>query len=292
MTRDARWRALPAAGDAAADVAQRFVGLGLDDLLAAVVAARADMVAQMHLAADRLDGERRIGQEVVRAVHAALGSRFLVLLNSHVSVTPQVLRNPRFFSLASGANGDASLVPPAFGALDLRAHVLRTLSFRMPRREREREQDLVLDQRARIDRCRREHDFRVFRVEQPELGSHPAPATTGVCCAIGAANGCRQRWHTSGSDPSIVTDSIGRWNASWSPAIRHAIGAGPAPARAGRPPEPASRHRIRRPGCRPRPPFGRRRSGPPAPTPDPGSPSLRAPPPDCARPEAGRPAKT
>ena len=36
-----------------------LVGLGLDDLLAAIVAAGADVMAQVRLAADRLDGERR-----------------------------------------------------------------------------------------------------------------------------------------------------------------------------------------------------------------------------------------
>ena len=40
-------------------------------------------MAQMRLAADRLHGERRGGQEIVRAMHAALGRRLLVLLNSH-----------------------------------------------------------------------------------------------------------------------------------------------------------------------------------------------------------------
>src|SRR5271165_2275452 len=60
------------------------VALGLDDLLAAIVAAGADVMAQVHFPADGLDGERRVGQEVVGATHAALRRRFLVLLNSHV----------------------------------------------------------------------------------------------------------------------------------------------------------------------------------------------------------------
>src|ERR1700752_1893252 len=55
----------------------------LDDLLAAVVAARTDVVAPMYFSAHRFDGERRIGEEIVRAVHATLGCGFLVLLYSH-----------------------------------------------------------------------------------------------------------------------------------------------------------------------------------------------------------------
>ena len=39
-----------------------LVALGLDDLLAAVVAGRADVMAQVHLAGGRLDRERRVGQ--------------------------------------------------------------------------------------------------------------------------------------------------------------------------------------------------------------------------------------
>ena len=49
-------RASRSGGRAAAAL---LVGLGLDDLLAAVVAARADVMAQMRFAVDRLDGERR-----------------------------------------------------------------------------------------------------------------------------------------------------------------------------------------------------------------------------------------
>src|SRR5512132_4188474 len=60
-----------------------LVGFGARDLLAPVIAARADVVAQMHFTADRLDGERRLGEEVMGTVHAALGRRLLVLLNCH-----------------------------------------------------------------------------------------------------------------------------------------------------------------------------------------------------------------
>ena len=59
--------------------------LGLDDLLAAVEAGRADVMAQVRLAAGRLDRERGRAQVIVRAVHAALGRRLLVLLNCHLT---------------------------------------------------------------------------------------------------------------------------------------------------------------------------------------------------------------
>src|SRR4051794_23579558 len=59
------------------------VGLGLQDLAAAVEAARADMVTQVDLAGRRLDRDARCRDGVVRAVHAALGRRLLALLNGH-----------------------------------------------------------------------------------------------------------------------------------------------------------------------------------------------------------------
>src|SRR6185312_946971 len=84
-----------------------LVGLGANDLLAAVIAARADVVPQMHLAAHRLDCERRLREKIMRAVHAALARRFLVLLDCHhvllwVIVLSQALSGGR------GADGSAS----------------------------------------------------------------------------------------------------------------------------------------------------------------------------------------
>lgn len=67
-----------------------LLALGLDDLLAAVIAARADMVAQMRFPGGRLDSQRRIGQEVMGAVHATLRRRLLVLLDSHVVLLKNV----------------------------------------------------------------------------------------------------------------------------------------------------------------------------------------------------------
>src|SRR5258706_10185889 len=57
--------------------------LGLQDLLAAIVAARADVVTQMYFAGGRLDRERRIAQKIVGAVHTALRGGLLVLLDCH-----------------------------------------------------------------------------------------------------------------------------------------------------------------------------------------------------------------
>src|SRR6185436_245455 len=59
------------------------VGLGLQDLAAAVEAGRADVVAQVHFTSGRLDAGAGTDQCVVRTVHAALGRRLLVLLDGH-----------------------------------------------------------------------------------------------------------------------------------------------------------------------------------------------------------------
>src|SRR2546427_8601142 len=58
---------------------------GLDDLLAAIVTARADVMTQMHFARRRLDRERRVAEEIVSTVHAALRRGILVLLDCHRS---------------------------------------------------------------------------------------------------------------------------------------------------------------------------------------------------------------
>lgn len=57
--------------------------LALGDFLAAVIPARADMVAQMHLARRRLDSQRRRREEIMSAMHTALGRGLFVLLDSH-----------------------------------------------------------------------------------------------------------------------------------------------------------------------------------------------------------------
>jgi hypothetical protein len=56
---------------------------GLDDLTATVKAVGADMVTQMRFTRGRLNGQRRVGQKIVRTMHATLGRGLFVLLNSH-----------------------------------------------------------------------------------------------------------------------------------------------------------------------------------------------------------------
>src|SRR5438552_18907833 len=66
-----------------ARVTSGLLALGADDLLAAVEARRADVMAQVVLAGGRLDRHRGRAQVVMRAVHAAPRRRFLVLLDCH-----------------------------------------------------------------------------------------------------------------------------------------------------------------------------------------------------------------
>jgi hypothetical protein len=63
---------------------RRLFALGLEDLLAAVKAVRADVVPQVNFAGRRLERQRWIGKRVVRAVHAALRWGLLVLLYCHL----------------------------------------------------------------------------------------------------------------------------------------------------------------------------------------------------------------
>ena len=60
-----------------------LVFLGLDDLLAAVVARRRDVVAQVRFARGGLDRGRRLAEVIVRAMHPALRRGLLVLLDGH-----------------------------------------------------------------------------------------------------------------------------------------------------------------------------------------------------------------
>src|SRR5271170_3383863 len=149
---------------ALARASQRLsVALGLDDLLAAIIAAGADVMAQVHFATDGFDRERRVGQKIMPAPHAALRWRLFILLYSH------------FVSLLKGSvcpllqGGE----PRERGGLDCRLlcrrcrvvpKTLGTAPFGMARRERQRKQYLVFDERQRIERCRRKHHFRVALV--------------------------------------------------------------------------------------------------------------------------------
>jgi len=55
----------------------------LDDFFAAIEPVRADVMAKVRFARRRLHRQRGIGQKIMRPVHAALGRRFLVLLDCH-----------------------------------------------------------------------------------------------------------------------------------------------------------------------------------------------------------------
>ena len=77
-------RATPRAGcDRSQPPGRSGVGLGLQNLAATIEAGRADVVAQVHFARGGLDRRARGRQRIVRTVHAALGGRLLVLLDSH-----------------------------------------------------------------------------------------------------------------------------------------------------------------------------------------------------------------
>jgi hypothetical protein len=62
---------------------EKLLARTLGDLLATIIAGGADVVAQMNLTGCWLNGQRRIGQKIVRAVHTTLGRGFFVLLNGH-----------------------------------------------------------------------------------------------------------------------------------------------------------------------------------------------------------------
>src|SRR5947207_13258782 len=95
--------------------------LRLDDLLAAVVARRRDVVAQVRLARGGLDRDRGLFEVVVRPVHAAFRRRLLVLLNGHGCLLSSLRIYSGFFlRRSSAAKGDslgAAGVPgAAFGS--------------------------------------------------------------------------------------------------------------------------------------------------------------------------------
>jgi hypothetical protein len=60
-----------------------FVVLGLEHFTAAIKAVRADVMTHMRFTGSRLNRQLRSNQKIVRTMHAALGRRLLVLLNSH-----------------------------------------------------------------------------------------------------------------------------------------------------------------------------------------------------------------
>ena len=60
------------------------VQFGLDNFATTVIAAWADVVAAVYLVCVWIHCQTRHHQGIVRAMHTALGWRFLVLLNGHV----------------------------------------------------------------------------------------------------------------------------------------------------------------------------------------------------------------
>src|SRR5687768_497195 len=68
------------------------VVLGLHDLAAAIEARGADVVTQVRFARGGLHRDARRDQGIVRTVHAALGRRLLVLLDSHDGLLESVRR--------------------------------------------------------------------------------------------------------------------------------------------------------------------------------------------------------
>ena len=75
-------RRFPATGTGLPD-SEELLARTFGNFLATVVARRADMMAQVNFTGRRLNSQRRIGQKIVRTVHATLGRGLLVLLNGH-----------------------------------------------------------------------------------------------------------------------------------------------------------------------------------------------------------------
>src|SRR5690606_23611632 len=87
-------------------------GLVLDHLTATVEAVGADVVTQMGFARGGLDGDARHGQRVVRTVHATLGRRLLVLLDSHDGLLGMLVWDRRAGSAPAGAAKPDNHGPP------------------------------------------------------------------------------------------------------------------------------------------------------------------------------------
>ena len=80
----------------------------LGDFLAAIVAGRADVMAQMRFTRRRLDRQRRVAQEIVCTMHAPLGWGLFVLLNGHnLDSKKPVGAYALLFRLLSAENGEA-----------------------------------------------------------------------------------------------------------------------------------------------------------------------------------------
>src|SRR6185437_7890033 len=186
-------------GRSAARGAGSLVGLGPDDLLAAVVAARADVVPPMDFAAHRFDRERRAGEKVVRAVHATLRGRFLVLLDCHHVLLCVVIGSAGGEQVSAGcrgANGSASINSSSTSSSGSRGPAASTTSASM-------------------------------RASSAASSLSDAARSTVPWCRTGHAKLPRQRWHLSVTSPVSSMSSAARPSPSAAPAMRHEISAGP-----------------------------------------------------------------
>ena len=176
-------------------------------------------------------------ERVVRAVHAALGRRLLVLLDSHEWLLRAAARGrqatdshagqkPREYSTAARCRGliaaarpPAQLVqPPPWPSRRSERqrgkrwsarrrccrsplagrHRQRLRADVVARHQRQREQQFVLDQLAQVERARqRQHVLLAVGVERRPGRPRRHEAQRAAAPRRRTATGCRQRWHVS-----------------------------------------------------------------------------------------------
>ena len=159
-----------------AQTATLLVGLGLDDLLAAVVAGGADVMAAVHLAGHRLERERRRGEGSCARCMPRFDGDFLfcwtamecllswmsAIRSAHAS-TLVASSPPAAFNAASAANAECRRGgggPPA-------PCVRRRAIGLAARDERQRQQQLVLGERQRVERRGGEDDLVLVLIVEP-----------------------------------------------------------------------------------------------------------------------------
>src|SRR5579864_7158661 len=178
---------------------ESLVGLGADDLLAAIIAARADVMPQVNFTAHRLDGQRGFRKEIVRAMHAALRGRFLVLLDCHHALLVVIVLS-HAPSGWHGANGSASTSSSSTSVSGSTGPGACTTS------------ELLFASSAAISRS-------------------SWASSTSVRWSIGHWKSARQRWQVSVTAPFNSMPSAGRPDASALPSIRHPSDAGASDSR-------------------------------------------------------------
>ena len=184
---------------------------------------------------DRLDRERRAGQGTVRAVHAALRRRLLVLLDSHgfsyrgscrcaldcaTRVQFFAFLSRRRFSPASAANADAAPLRSPAPPRQRRCRARGTLAAR---RKRQRQQQFVLDQRQRVRAARppARPRARGLRRRAAPARARRAPAAAACAARPATRTAAGSAGRSSGTTPSRPISSAGRPSASAVPAIRY-----------------------------------------------------------------------